>query len=186
MHYKVLTSDDAAEFSKLLSNGQWVVLFYADWCGHCNAMKPEWNKAVTHLSTSKDMNIADVNSNIIEELTPKPEIEGFPTIKMYHDGKVIARFEDERSADKITAFANSNSVTSVSNSSSSENTRVSVNADRLENLVKKVAILKGKNRKSSTARKMKKKSIIKVKINAQYAYAGELNESKKDNSEKKN
>lgn len=45
---------------------------------------------------------------------------------------------------------------------------------------------KNKTLKKKCRRKMKKKSIIKVKINAQYAYAGELNESKKDNSEKKN
>ena len=68
MHYKVLSNDDAVEFSKLLSNGRWVVLFYADWCGHCNAMKPEWNKAVKKLANSKHINIADINSNVIKQV----------------------------------------------------------------------------------------------------------------------
>jgi thioredoxin-like negative regulator of GroEL len=178
MHYKVLSNDDAVEFSKLLSNGRWVVLFYADWCGHCNAMKPEWNKAVKQLANSKHINIADINSNVIKQVTPKPEIEGFPTIKMYNNGQIISKFEDDRVADKITAFANSNSSSSNDNSNSkntdTSNNVIAVNTNNIDKginssidnpnknivsaIAKKLAMLRNIKMKSSNARMMKKKS----------------------------
>jgi thiol-disulfide isomerase/thioredoxin len=183
MHYKVLSNDDAVEFSKLLSNGRWVVLFYADWCGHCNAMKPEWNKAVKKLANSKHINIADINSNVIKQVTPKPEIEGFPTIKMYNNGQIISKFEDDRVADKITAFANSNSSSSNDNSNSkntdTSNNVIAVNTNNIDKginssidnpnknivsaIAKKLAMLRNIKMKSSNARMIKKKSVKKSK-----------------------
>lgn len=112
MYLKVSSTDTADSLSNLLKDGEWMVLYYADWCGHCNAMKPEWEKVVSRMSECKDtrhINIADVKSDFIDELKQKPQVDGFPTIKMYNKGKEIAVFGDERNADKIEKFAISNS-----------------------------------------------------------------------------
>ena len=112
MYLKVVSEDDASKLSELLKDGDWMVLYYAEWCGHCNAMKPEWEKVVEKLKDSGKINIADVKSDVIDALTskPKPIIEGFPTIKMYNKGREVAKFEDERSAEKLEKFAMSNST----------------------------------------------------------------------------
>jgi protein disulfide-isomerase-like protein len=108
MYLKVETHDDANKLSELLKDGDWLVLYYAEWCGHCKAMKPEWEKVVEKLKDSSKINIADIKSELIEALSHKPKIEGFPTIKMYNKGREIAKYEDERSAGKIQQFAISN------------------------------------------------------------------------------
>jgi thiol-disulfide isomerase/thioredoxin len=110
MYIAITTGNDAADFSKKLKGGNWIVLYYADWCGHCQAMKPEWQKVVGKLKDSGKINIADVKSEVIDQLEHKPQIEGFPTIKIYNNGKETAKFEDERSADKIEKFAIDNST----------------------------------------------------------------------------
>jgi protein disulfide-isomerase-like protein len=109
MYLKVITDDDATKLSQLLKDGDWMVLYYAEWCGHCNSMKPEWEKVIEKFKDSGKIHIADVNSEVIKTLEHKPKIEGFPTIKMYNKGREIAKFEDERSAEKIEKFAISNS-----------------------------------------------------------------------------
>lgn len=117
MHIKVTSASDAANLSNLLKDGDWMVLYYADWCGHCNTMKPEWKKVVNKMnirnnSRSNSMNkinLAEIESTHIGDLINKPQVDGFPTIKMYNNGSEVAKFEDERIADKMEKFALSNS-----------------------------------------------------------------------------
>lgn len=147
MYLKVETTDAANKLSELLKDGDWMVLYYAEWCGHCNAMKPEWEKVIEKLKESGKINIADVKSDVIDSLLHKPKIEGFPTIKMYNKGREIAKFEDERSAEKLEKFAisNSSSVKTpskiVSQQSIDNNTvptkkeeEIKINLEELENV----------------------------------------------------
>ena len=109
MYIKVISKDDAVNFSNQLNDGNWMVFYYADWCGHCQTMKPEWETVANKLSNSNNLNIAEVNSDYINDLLMKPQINGFPTIKMYNQGAERANFDDERIAEKIEQFAMSNS-----------------------------------------------------------------------------
>ena len=167
MYLKVETSDAASKLSELLKDGDWMVLYYAEWCGHCKAMKPEWDKVVERLKENKKINVADVKSDVIDELSHKPKIEGFPTIKMYNKGTEVAKFEDVRSADKLEQFAVSN--TTSSNTSELKNT-IKVNLDELpsapqpiqldknSNAVKKLSVSELKNEIATNHRKTNKKS----------------------------
>jgi len=113
MHIKVVSSNDAVKLSNLLKDGDWMVLYYADWCGHCTTMKPEWTKVVNKMKKSNMVNVAEVESTHIGDLINKPEVSGFPSIKMYNSGSEIANFEDERVADKMEKFAMSNATKST-------------------------------------------------------------------------
>ena len=115
MHLKVGSDKDAINLSKIINDGDWMVLYYAEWCGHCNEMKPEWKKVVSNFNNKKlnsnKINIAEIESKHIESLPNKPSIEGYPSIKMYNNGKEVANFEDvQRIASKIQEFANKNST----------------------------------------------------------------------------
>ena len=108
MYIKVESPKDASNLSNLLKDGNWMVLYYAEWCGHCKTMKPEWQKVVNKMSKSNTVNVAEVESEHIGELAHKPKVDGFPSIKMYNKGSEVSNFEDERVADKIEKFANDN------------------------------------------------------------------------------
>lgn len=79
-----------------------VILYYADWCGHCKAFKPQWEefkRMVDNLKTKK----LKTDSGVGVELTVKEyesanipandntingePINGFPTIKVRVDNR---------------------------------------------------------------------------------------------------
>jgi hypothetical protein len=119
MNFKVNSPGDALNLSNLLKDGNWMVLYYAEWCSHCKTMKPEWKKAVNNVCNDKQnnkrnnnkaiINVAEIESSHIGNLINPPKVDGYPTIKMYNNGKEVAKFEDDRVADKIANFAISNS-----------------------------------------------------------------------------
>lgn len=88
----------------IANNPSVLVMFYAPWCGHCKAMKPEYTAAA---KTMKDEEIsgvlAAVDATKEREMGKRFKIEGFPTVKYFKDGEV-AFDVNERTADKIVAF----------------------------------------------------------------------------------
>jgi len=111
MYINVASPSDAQKLSSMLNSGDWLVLYYADWCGHCKDMKPEWQKTIEHLKASnKNIHVGEIESTHIPNLIHKPEIAGFPTIKMYNHGKEVANFDNQpRISQNITKFAMDNS-----------------------------------------------------------------------------
>jgi len=90
-----------------------LMLFYADWCPHCKAAKPEWNEAKAEYNgkTIKGYTIlfTDVNCTTetpeIEQKMQQYKIEGFPTIKLLKDGQVI-QFDAKPTKSNLDKFLN--------------------------------------------------------------------------------
>uniref|UniRef100_A0A6C0HKP1 Thioredoxin domain-containing protein n=1 Tax=viral metagenome TaxID=1070528 RepID=A0A6C0HKP1_9ZZZZ len=117
MHFKVLSTRDATNFSNKLGQGNWIVLFYSNSCGHCHQMKPEWANVVKKFkSPSSNIHIAEVESSYLNSMRKPPQIMGYPTIKFYNQGRIGAEYKGERLADQMINFAMSNSNSSKSNS----------------------------------------------------------------------
>ena len=76
-----------------------LVLFYADWCGHCKKLKPTWDE-VTKSAKEKDLTMVKINvgedSTDSEEIKKKKvaiaseyKVDGYPTIILFKDGAQI-------------------------------------------------------------------------------------------------
>ena len=67
-----------------------LVLFYADWCGHCKKLKPTWNEC-SEKAKKDGLNMVQINvgegTEKDKELTEKYEIDGYPTIILFKNGK---------------------------------------------------------------------------------------------------
>lgn len=69
---------------------------YADWCGHCQSLAPEWeimkSKIMKSKSNLKIIEIEVSNDNKLEQFKqkyPNLEINGYPTIfKIYPNGQI--------------------------------------------------------------------------------------------------
>ena len=87
-----------------------VVLYYADWCGHCKAFKPEFEKATARArAEGLDAAFLTVNSDKQAKgsacLTVKG-VSGFPTVLLERDGTSppFAAFSGARTADALLAW----------------------------------------------------------------------------------
>lgn len=153
MYLKIVSSEDAANLSNQLKQGNWLVLYHADWCGHCQQMKPEWNRVINQFTdSSNNINIADIESTHIPSMIKPPTIQGYPTIIMYSDNKV-SEYNGARISSDIAKFALSNNR-SNSNSLSSRNS--SRNASRGLNLFKNISKTHNSNKTTKRTKLSKK------------------------------
>jgi len=66
-----------------------LVLFYADWCGHCKTLKPIWKEAKDK-SNGKMIQIdVGAKDGSMTHVLDKYDIEGFPTILVFQNGKSV-------------------------------------------------------------------------------------------------
>ena len=88
--------------------GKKLVLFYADWCGHCKNIKPVWNKASK--KAKGDVKMVKVNCGEENEehqsIVDKYKIEGFPTIKLLNNGKVESDYTGGRDVNDLVNYVN--------------------------------------------------------------------------------
>ena len=82
-----------------------LIMYYADWCGHCQTTKPEYKKLgksqkVNGKTVSVEMVNADANRKAIE----KAGVRGFPTIHLVHKNGKRVEFQGNRTAANFKKF----------------------------------------------------------------------------------
>ncbi len=98
------------ELEDNVSSQKSLVLFYADWCGHCKEFMPIWDK------TTKTINDANKGVKLIKVECGKPQeneghkmlmdkysIQGYPTIKFFENGQA-KEYEGPRTEEGIVEF----------------------------------------------------------------------------------
>ena len=87
-----------------LSNSNAIIMFYAPWCPHCTNFIPEYNEAANIIS-NKNINgfvgamdcTLDENRNIAHQIG----VQGYPTLKVFKDGRYLKEYDGNRSKDGI-------------------------------------------------------------------------------------
>ena len=73
-------------------------MYYADWCPHCQAAKPEFNKIMKYNNKkygSKTLNIVMIDCEKNPELAEQAGVEGYPTF-IYQSGDSKEVYNGER------------------------------------------------------------------------------------------
>ncbi|CAH9071058.1 unnamed protein product [Cuscuta epithymum] len=100
---------DRSNFSETISKHNFIVVeFYAPWCGHCQRLAPEYEKAASLLSShDPPVTLAkvDANEESNKELASQYQVKGFPTIKILRDGgNLVEDYKGPREADGIVKY----------------------------------------------------------------------------------
>lgn len=86
-----------------------IVLYYADWCHHCQMMKPEWEKFKAVYTKSAEhikknygvsLNIENYESEKDKLKIDPNTVQGFPTIHII-EGNNIINYDGERTASAL-------------------------------------------------------------------------------------
>jgi len=95
----VLTNDN---FKKALEEYSMILVeFYAPWCGHCQALAPEYEKAAKTLAEQKSgTKLAKVDATKETNIAEQFDIEGYPTLKLFKN-KNPSEYNGGRDADGI-------------------------------------------------------------------------------------
>eukprot|EP00658_Telonema_sp_P-2_P006846 TRINITY_DN12581_c0_g1_i1.p1 TRINITY_DN12581_c0_g1~~TRINITY_DN12581_c0_g1_i1.p1 ORF type:complete len:419 (+),score=90.92 TRINITY_DN12581_c0_g1_i1:62-1318(+) len=81
-HDPVLVLDQSSFHKTVSSNkGILMVQFFAPWCGHCKALRPEYTKAAQVLEGVATLAVVDADAN--KGIAGEFGVKGFPTIKMF-------------------------------------------------------------------------------------------------------
>ncbi|KAJ7980990.1 Protein disulfide-isomerase [Quillaja saponaria] len=90
-------------FSDVIKSNSFVMVeFYAPWCGHCQALAPEYAAAATELK-GENVVLAKVDATEENELSQQYEVEGFPTVHFFIDG-VHKPYTGQRTKDAIVTW----------------------------------------------------------------------------------
>ena len=111
MFIKVSDLQSANTFKSETQKGYWIILYYANWCPHCQSMKPDWQRfSDKYKSPSSNINVAEVESEYLGMTGEqhKKNVEGFPTIISCNRGNKTANFAGPRTTEDIDKFANDN------------------------------------------------------------------------------
>ena len=85
-----------------MTTGDWMVEFYAPWCGHCKNLEPIYEEVATALKG--EVNVAKVDASKERAIGSRFEIRGFPTILFLSHGKVY-KYKGKRTKDALVEFA---------------------------------------------------------------------------------
>jgi protein disulfide-isomerase A6 len=85
------------------TNFDWMLNFYAPWCGHCKHVAPLYANAAKELKGIAKVGKIDAIAN--EALTRRFKVKGFPTFFMVSKGKIYAYPSAARDTFNFVKFA---------------------------------------------------------------------------------
>ena len=92
-----------------------LILFHAEWCGHCLRFMPIFDK-FTEKTNNKKLNIMKFNADIDKAYIKSFNVEGFPTL-LLHDPKTkrFINYTGDRSMNDLVKFVNESTNIDVTN-----------------------------------------------------------------------
>ncbi len=77
------------EYTKIVSSSSFVVVdMYTTWCRPCKEMAPHLKKIASEYDES-EFKLVKIDAEKNVEMSNKLKIEGYPTLKLYKDGKEV-------------------------------------------------------------------------------------------------
>jgi len=100
-----LTPDNVDDF--IGGSAPALVEFYAPWCGHCKALKPEWEIVEKAFKAESKVVIAKCDADAHRSVASPHGVTGFPTIMYFEAGSTSGeKYSGGRTAKDIVAWIN--------------------------------------------------------------------------------
>ena len=172
----VNNDNNLKKFNTEHKKGVWFVWFYAEWCGHCRDMHHDWEELTNN--NTHNVNLAKIEHDYVSGVENNPPVQGYPTIVLYKNGKVVGIYQGER---KQEAFNNYLSNNLDANELTSHNINSGINVNTNTNQNNSVVRLQ----KPKKQKKSKKKKSVKAKKSQNASNNNTSNNSSNSSNSKK-
>lgn len=102
----VLQVNDQNFKDVVINSGKYtLVKFYADWCRHCKNMLPAYEEVSELFANKENVQIVKINGDKDgRKMSKKYNIEGFPTVMLFHENDEPIEFNGARDAESMSNF----------------------------------------------------------------------------------
>jgi protein disulfide-isomerase-like protein len=99
-----------------VERGNWLVKFYAPWCTHCKRMAPAYERLAVRYNDAEggtsSATVAQVDGTTQAALLKRYDIEGYPSIIFFSEGKRVATYQGSRTFEGFVQFVETHSARS--------------------------------------------------------------------------
>lgn len=93
----------------VVAHGVFVVFFGATWCPHCVKLTPTWGELTTRVQDLRSRgahgaHVAKVECTENEDLCGRMELQGYPSILTFVDGKRVDDYEGDRTLGELERY----------------------------------------------------------------------------------
>lgn len=99
-----------------VSRGDHFIMMYAPWCGHCNRLKPDWEKLAKKPGV-KGINISKVDCTNNKDTCNKYSVTGYPTLLYFRNGEMIDKYEGAKTLEALKEYLKTQSTQKQKNKS---------------------------------------------------------------------
>lgn len=154
----------AKEMSKDLNNGNWIVLYHANWCPHCVTFIPIYKQFYKRVMREKlPIKIAAIEQTHHSEnsIGYTPRVQGYPTLVNRNNGVESEPYNGVRDVDSLMNFAKSKCALNKNKKKvlriTFSKSRSRYNSNKVKKMLNKIL----DNKKPNPSKKRKRKSIKK-------------------------
>eukprot|EP00090_Calanus_glacialis_P030010 TRINITY_DN4824_c0_g1_i1.p1 TRINITY_DN4824_c0_g1~~TRINITY_DN4824_c0_g1_i1.p1 ORF type:complete len:256 (-),score=98.53 TRINITY_DN4824_c0_g1_i1:130-897(-) len=86
-----------------VSRGDHIVMMYAPWCGHCQRLKPDWEKLAKKPGVA-GVSVSKVDCTASTGTCGEYSVQGYPTLLYFRDGKKIDTYDGAKTLDGLETY----------------------------------------------------------------------------------
>ncbi|KAL6255752.1 hypothetical protein P5V15_012995 [Pogonomyrmex californicus] len=103
---QTILSLTADSFKQGIEKGLSFVKFFAPWCGHCKRLAPTWEELGKKFFGNENVNIikVDCTLDVSKQLCNEQEVDGFPTLYLYRNGRKVSEYNGSRNLEDLYDF----------------------------------------------------------------------------------